>query len=121
MTVHGPFELHVVAVVRVQEICAHQQEDDAGAIQMFVDRASPFSAGTDLSIVPRRDAALPLQDREVSLELITQESIPVRVREEDFDRLSTHQSQPMRIIGHDLVILQQPRASSAVQPIREPE
>src|SRR6266487_2469187 len=69
----------LVAIVGSQKIRADQQENKRGLLQMLVDRSFPLLSGENLPIMPARNEALALQERQVFFQLISQCFILMRV------------------------------------------
>src|SRR6185295_2752684 len=81
----GLHHLLLIAVVRIDEIRAHQEEDDLRGFEALVDLALPPSSGPDLAVVPGGDDARPLEHAELLLELVDEPLVFVRVAVEDAD------------------------------------
>ena len=77
--------LDVVAVPRREVVGADEEQDDLRALEVRVDLAGPVVTRVDAPVVPRRDVAEALQQREVARELLAKSLVPVRVAEEDLD------------------------------------
>ena len=58
VSLHRPFHLCLVAVVRIDEIGTDEEENDVRRIQVLVDRPVEFRACCDPAIVPGRNDAL---------------------------------------------------------------
>ena len=55
----------LVAIIRVDEIGAHQHQDDFSALKVIIDPPLPITANFDLAIVPGLDYSLALQELQV--------------------------------------------------------
>src|SRR5215207_2768996 len=82
-----PFEraaqLFLVAVIRIDEVGADEQQNDVGAFEVGVDLLAPVLARFDGTVVPRLDEVQPPQRAEVRLQFVEQPLVPVRVADED--------------------------------------
>jgi hypothetical protein len=58
VTRHGALQLDVVAVIRRQKIGTDQQQNDLGALQMGINRASPLGPSHDVAVMPAGNHAM---------------------------------------------------------------
>jgi hypothetical protein len=77
-------QLHIVAIVRSQEIGTDQKEHDIGATQGLIDGASPFTACRDLAIVPESDETFILSGAQVFAQPLVVRFVGMRIRQENF-------------------------------------
>ena len=83
MALHRALHLHVIAIIRVQEVGAHQKKNNVGGIQVLVDPAMQLLPGRDSSVVPSRDHTLAEKSGKVLLKFVPQGFVRMRVRHED--------------------------------------
>jgi hypothetical protein len=79
----GTRHLDVDAIIGVQEVGAHQEQNDVGRFELSIDRASPRRAWKDLAVVPCLDQPVALKHAQVLLELNAIRIVLGRVTEED--------------------------------------
>src|SRR6266478_3845320 len=84
MPFQGAFHLDPVAILRIHEVGADEQENYLGSIEVLTDLLFPFGACTNITIMPDSNQPLTLQRPQVSLELVEQVFIFMRITEEDF-------------------------------------
>ena len=60
----------LVTVVRGQKVCAHEQEDEIGAVEAGIDLSLPFRTCADVAVVPGREVSLSLQEGELFVEVV---------------------------------------------------
>src|SRR5271157_5958122 len=77
---------HVVVVIRGEKRRTDQKQDDLGFFQILVELTLPLLACPDSSVMPTYDIALPLQESQMLLKLVSQSLILVRVSVEQADR-----------------------------------
>src|SRR5271157_3325390 len=86
MAIKSPLGFNVVAVIRGEKRRTDQKQDDLGFFQVLVELTLPLLACPDSSVMPTYDIALPLQESQMLLKLVSQSLILVRVSVEQADR-----------------------------------
>jgi hypothetical protein len=86
VALHGDGQLVAEDVVALDEVLADEQQHQVGHLQLLVDLRVPVLARLDFAVVPRRQQPAPLEDLEVSAQLVTQRLVFVRVAVEQADR-----------------------------------
>src|SRR5208283_4782863 len=86
MAIKSPLGFNVVVVLRGEKRRTDQKQDDLGFFQVLVELSLPLLACPDPSVMPTYDIALPLQESQMLLKLVSQSLILVRVRVEQADR-----------------------------------
>ncbi len=81
-----PLHLDLVAIIGGEEVDAHQEQNDVGVFQLFVNLSTPLLAGQDLSVVPHLDHTLSLEQRQILLEHDPLRVVFRCVAEEDLQR-----------------------------------
>ena len=86
--IKSPLGFNVVAVIRSEKRRTDQKQDDLGFFQVLVELILPLLARPDSSVMPPYDIALPLQERQMLLKLVSQSLIlvGVEVEVEEADR-----------------------------------
>ena len=69
----------LVAVVRRDEVCTGQQQNEIGGFEALVDTVGPFLAAEDAAVVPRGDETLALEELEVSIEFVAERFVLVGI------------------------------------------
>ena len=77
-------QLHIVAIVRIQEIVTDQQQHNIGATQGIVDGTGPLAATRDLAVVPDGDETFILQGAQVFGQRLAVRFVCMRIRKEHF-------------------------------------
>lgn len=81
-------QLHIVAVIRMEEVGADEQQDDVGIAERLVNGARPFARAGDLAVVPDLDQPLALQRAQVLAKGLPMRLVLVRIGDEDLERLT---------------------------------
>jgi hypothetical protein len=79
MSFHGTFHLGTPGIVRSHEVRAHEQENQVGALQIFVDLRLPFRTGLDMAVGPEIEKSFSFKQLKMGLELRTQGLVFVRI------------------------------------------
>ncbi|MEA2878760.1 MAG: hypothetical protein QOF14_3956 [Hyphomicrobiales bacterium] len=74
---HRAHHFFFVAIVGVEKIGTDEKEDDVVGLDMTVDLSRKVLARTNATIVPSRDNALPFEQRQLLLKLVTQSFVRV--------------------------------------------
>ena len=65
VALHGSGHFAIVAIIRGYEVWAHEQEDYVGRLHSGINGSVDFLTGTNTTIMPSTDDALPLQHGEL--------------------------------------------------------
>ena len=65
-----------------------KQQDNAGLLEVLIDGPVPLGARLDTAVVPAADDPLVLQQAEMRLEPVPKRFVPLRIREEQRDRVA---------------------------------
>src|SRR5438067_2081360 len=83
MPLQCSLHLKPMVVFRGHKMCADQQENNTGIIQMDIDLLRSFLTGTNLSIMPGSNQSAIFQVAQVLLQMVPESFISLRIREED--------------------------------------
>ncbi len=67
LPLHRPRHFLTVAIFGGHKIGAHQEQDDVGRVQLFLDFRFPLATRRDLLVIPGLDETLPSQRPQVFL------------------------------------------------------